>query len=77
MPTYLPPNMSWEHLKTKNICKGCNQILHPDWWSRWGFRDLDQDLIFLAQEMGLEEEQVRLLNEMKETARVTMHDFPC
>jgi hypothetical protein len=45
-----------EHLKTNNKCKVCHQRLHPDWWSSWGFKDLDQDLSFLAQEMGLEKE---------------------
>jgi hypothetical protein len=66
-----------KHLKMNNRCKICNQWLHLDWWSNWGFRDLDQDLSFLAQEMGLEEEQVQLLNELKETTKVNVHDFPC
>jgi hypothetical protein len=34
----------------------CNQRLHLDWWSSWGFKNLDWDLSFLAQEMGLEKE---------------------
>jgi hypothetical protein len=32
--------------------------LHLDWWTSWGFRPFDEDLIFATQEMGLEEEWV-------------------
>jgi hypothetical protein len=52
--TYHPTCLG-EHLKTNNKCKVCNQRLHPKWWSSWGFKDLDQDLTLLAQEMGLKE----------------------
>jgi hypothetical protein len=60
-----------------NRCKVCSQRLHLDWWFSWSFRNLDQDLSFLAQATGLEEERIWLLNELKETAKVNMHDFPC
>jgi hypothetical protein len=49
------PSCLGQHLKTHNKCKVCNQRLHLDWWSSWGFRDLDEDLNFVAQEMGVEE----------------------
>jgi hypothetical protein len=39
--------------------------LHPYWWSNWGFKALDEDLTFVVQEMGIEEEQIWLLNELK------------
>ncbi len=61
------------HLKAHNNCKVCNQRLHPDWWFSWGFRDLDEDLAFTTQDMGVEEEQVHLLNEMKQTTRQNVH----
>jgi len=62
--TYHPTCLG-EHLKTHNKCKVCNQIFHLDWWSSWGFKNMDDDLIFATQEMGVEEEHVRLLNELK------------
>ncbi len=52
------PTCLCEHLKTNNKCKVCNQRLHLDWWTSWGFRPFDEDLIFATQEMGLEEEWV-------------------
>jgi len=39
--------------------------LHPYWWSNWGFKTFDEDLTFVAQEMGIEEEKIWLLNELK------------
>jgi hypothetical protein len=42
-------------LKTNNNYKVCNQQLHPDWWTSWGFRAFDKDIIFAAEEMGLEQ----------------------
>jgi hypothetical protein len=59
-----------EHLKTNNNCKVCNQQLHPNWWTSWGFRALDKDLIFAAEEMGLEQKQVQMLNEIKDIAKL-------
>jgi hypothetical protein len=53
--TYHPTCLS-EHLKMNNRCKVCNQTLHPYWWSNWDFKDLDDDLTCMVQEMGLEEE---------------------
>ncbi len=61
------------HLKSHNKCKVCNQRLHLNWWSSWGFRELDEDLTFTTQEMGVEEEWVHLLNKMKQTARQSIH----
>jgi hypothetical protein len=55
--TYHPTCLG-EHPKTNKKCKVCNQILHPNWWSSWGFTDLDQYLILLAQKMGIKEEHV-------------------
>jgi hypothetical protein len=62
--TYHPTCLG-EHLKIHNKCKVCNQRFHLDWWSSWGFRNMDDDLIFVAQEMGVEEEHARLLNVLK------------
>jgi hypothetical protein len=45
--------------------KICNQSLHPYWWTSWGFKNLDQELTFATMEMGVEGEQVQLLNELK------------
>jgi hypothetical protein len=36
---------------------------------------MDDDLIFATQEMGVEEEHVRLLNELKYITRINVHDF--
>jgi hypothetical protein len=44
-------------------------MLHFDWWSSWGFRNLDQNLSFLTQETGFEEKLVGLFNELKEPQR--------
>jgi hypothetical protein len=49
------PSCLGHHLKTHNMCKIYNQRLHPNWWFNWGFRDLDEDLTFVAQKMGVEE----------------------
>jgi hypothetical protein len=62
-----------QHLKTHNKCKVCNQRLHLDRWSSWGFKDLDEDLTFAPQEMGVEKEWVHLLNELKQIARQSVH----
>jgi flagellar biosynthesis protein FliP len=35
--------------------------------------DLDEDLTFTTQEMGVEEEQVHLLNELKQNAKQNVH----
>lgn len=71
--TYHPTCLG-EHLKMNNRCKVYNQKLYLDLWSSWGFKDLDDDLTCMAQEMGLEEEHVRMLNELKETIRINVHD---
>jgi hypothetical protein len=47
--------------------------LHLYWWSSWGFKDLDEDLTFAPQEMGVEEERVHLLNKLKQIARESVH----
>jgi len=41
-----------------------------------GFRILDDDLTCLAQEMGLKDERVQLLNELKESARINVPNVP-
>jgi len=71
--TYHPTCLS-EHLKMNNKCKVYNERLHLDWWSAWGIRDLDDDLTYMAQEMKLEQEWVWMLNELKEIARINVHD---
>jgi hypothetical protein len=38
--------------------QGVNQKLHLDWWCIWGFKKFDEELIFVAREMGLKEEWV-------------------
>jgi hypothetical protein len=45
-----------QHLKTHKRCKMCNQRMHLDWWSSWGFKNMDQELTFAKMEMGIEEE---------------------
>ncbi len=47
--------------------------MHIDWWCSRGFRELDEDLTFIAQDMGVEKEWVHLLNKMKQTTRQSIH----
>jgi hypothetical protein len=57
-----------------NKCKVYNERLHLGWWSTWGIIDLDDDLTYMAQEMRFEQEWVWMLNELKEIARINVHD---
>jgi hypothetical protein len=42
-------------LKDLNKCYVCNATFHLDWWTSWGFRELDEELIELANRMNLEQ----------------------
>jgi hypothetical protein len=49
--------------------------LHLDWWCSWGFKPLDDEMKFVAQEMGLEEQRIQLLNELKVSTKTRGQHF--
>jgi hypothetical protein len=42
-----------ESLKTSNHCFTCGQILHPDWWTSFGFRGQDDEMQAKALKLKL------------------------
>lgn len=38
-----------------NKCLICGEILHPDWWTSWGFYVQDEDIRNLTLDLGLSE----------------------
>ncbi len=42
-------------LKESNKCCVCNVKLHLDWWTSWGFQELDHKLLEFAKEMNLDQ----------------------
>jgi hypothetical protein len=53
-------------LKESNKCYICNVKLHPDWWTSWGFRELDDELLELAKEMNLNQARDDIMTKAKE-----------
>jgi hypothetical protein len=53
-------------LKQSNKCCICNVKLHPDWWTSWGFGELDEELIKFAKQMKLAKAQDDKMLKVKE-----------
>jgi hypothetical protein len=56
-------------LKYLNKCCVCNVTLHPNWWTSWGFRELDEKLTKLANRMNLEQIQEDTMRKTREATK--------
>jgi hypothetical protein len=44
-------------VKSSYKCRVCDEDLHPNWWTSWGFREIPEKLLQLAEDLKLEEER--------------------
>jgi hypothetical protein len=55
-------------LKESNKCCVCNVTFHLDWWTSWGFWELDEELCELVKEMNLDQTWQDIMTKAKEVA---------
>jgi hypothetical protein len=55
-----------ESLRSSNNCVTCGQILHPDWWTSFGFRAQDDDMQGHARSLELEEVHKVMIQAIRE-----------
>jgi hypothetical protein len=48
-------------LEKTNKCCVCEQKLHPDWWSSWGIREVDDEMTKLVKDMQLDDLQMDMV----------------
>jgi hypothetical protein len=49
-------------LKKNNTCMVCGRVLHPKWWTNFGFHEQNEELQALTTIMCLDEEKEELKN---------------
>jgi Ni,Fe-hydrogenase I small subunit len=59
-------------IKAGSTCFVCCEPLHPNWWSSWGFRELDENLKKLAKELNLQDLRRATLENIRSTAQVSL-----
>jgi hypothetical protein len=57
-------------LKESNKCYVCNVKLHFNWWTSWGFRELDDKLLELAKEMNLNQAREDIMTKVKRSYNI-------
>ena len=55
-----------EVARHSNKCNACDTLFHPQWWTSWGFRDLDEEFKVESEKLGLKCQREDLLQAMIE-----------
>ena len=50
-----------ELARHSNKCNACDTLFHPQWWTSWGFRALDEELKVESEKLGLKCQREDLL----------------
>jgi hypothetical protein len=55
-------------LRNSNVCSTCGQILHPDWWTSFGFRAQDDDIQARSTALKLDEVHDAMIQSLRASA---------
>jgi hypothetical protein len=63
-------------LKESNKCCVCNVKLHPNWWTSWGFWELDDELLELTKEMNFDQVREDIMTKAKKATTYGLESKP-